>query len=174
MQTEIKKISPENVQAVLDLRVAPDQTSYIESTAQCLEEAQECSFYVPVALYAENELVGFAMYGFFPGEDESGRVWLDRFLIDRRHQGRGLGRIMLSSLLDLLYEQFGPCDIYLSLYEDNQGALRLYEKFGFRFNGELDMNGEKVMVRQRKIQEDQKLKETHTHAAHPRNSPEYK
>lgn len=156
MKTEIKKVSPENLQAVLDLRVASDQTSYIESTAQCPEEAQECSFYIPVALYAEDEPVGFAMYGFFPGEEPSGRVWLDRFLIDRQHQGRGLGRIMLSSLLDLLYERFGPCDIYLSLYEDNEGALRLYEKFGFRFNGESDLNGEKVMVRPQTTQEKHK------------------
>lgn len=147
MKTEIKKVSPDNLQAVLGLRVAPDQTSYIESTAQCMEEALQCSFYVPVALYAEDELVGFAMYGFFPGEEPSGRVWLDRFLIDAQHQGRGLGRIMLSALLDLLTEQFGPSEIYLSLYEDNQGALRLYQKFGFRFNGELDLNGEKIMVR---------------------------
>ena len=74
MKTEIKNVSAENLQAVLDLRVAPDQDSYIESTARCLEDARECSFYVPAALYAEDELVGFAMYGFFPGEDRAGRV----------------------------------------------------------------------------------------------------
>ncbi len=156
MQISINIVSVENLQAVLDLRVAPDQISYIESTAQCLQEAEECSFYVPVALYADDELVGFAMYGFFPDEQESGRVWLDRFLIDAQHQGRGLGRIMLSALLDLLTEQFGPSNIYLSLYDDNQGALRLYEKFGFRFNGELDLNGEKVMVRPQTTQEKHK------------------
>jgi len=147
MQISINIVSAENLQAVLDLRVAPDQISYIESTAQCLQEAEECSCYIPVALHADDELVGFAMYGFFPDEYESGRVWLDRFLIDAQYQGRGLGRIMLSALLDRLTEQFGPSDIYLSLYDDNQGALRLYEKFGFRFNGESDLNGEKVMVR---------------------------
>jgi len=159
MQTSIHVVSVENVQSVLDLRVAPDQISYIESTAQCLQEAEECSCYVPVALYADDELVGFAMYGFFPDEESSGqagRVWLDRFLIDAQHQGRGFGRIMLSALLDLLNEQFGPSEIYLSLYEDNQGALRLYEKFGFRFNGELDLNGEKVMVRPQTTQEKHK------------------
>lgn len=156
MQTSISIVSVENLQAVLELRVAPDQISYIESTAQCLQEAEECSCYVPVALYADDELVGFAMYGFFPDECESGRVWLDRFLIDAQYQGRGLGRIMLGALLDLLTELFGPSDIYLSLYDDNQGALRLYEKFGFRFNGESDLNGEKVMVRPQTTQEKHK------------------
>ncbi|OWA37792.1 spermidine acetyltransferase [Saccharibacillus sp. O16] len=146
MKTEIKRVSSANLQAVLDLRVAPNQSSYIESTARCLEDARECSFYVPAALYAEGELVGFAMYGFFPGEAQEGRVWLDRFLIDARHQGRGLGRIMLAALLDLLRENYGLSDIYLSLYDTNKAALSLYRKFGFVFNGETDINGEKVMV----------------------------
>ena len=38
-------------------------------------------------------------------------------------------------------------EIYLSLYGDNKWALHLYQKFGFQFNGELDINGEKVMAK---------------------------
>ncbi|WP_017814632.1 GNAT family N-acetyltransferase [Paenibacillus shenyangensis] len=147
MKIEILNVTADNLQAVLALHVAPNQVSYIENTAQCLEEAEECSFYQPAGLYADHTLVGFAMYGWFPGEGNAGRVWLDRFLIDEHHQGQGLGTIMLTALIDHLHHVYGPADIYLSLFEDNQGALYLYEKFGFRFNGELDINGEKVMVR---------------------------
>ncbi len=146
MKTEIKNVSAENLQAVLDLRVASDQISYIESTARCLQDARECAYYVPAALYADNELVGFAMYGFFPSEDRTGRIWLDRFLIDARHQGRGLGRIMLAGLLERLRETYGSRDVYLSLYDTNKAALSLYRKFGFVLNGETDINGEQVMV----------------------------
>ncbi|ANF97663.1 GNAT family N-acetyltransferase [Paenibacillus bovis] len=147
MNIEIKNVTPANLLAILALRVAPNQASYIENTAQCLEEAKECSFYQPAGLYADNALVGFAMYGWFPSEGNAGRVWLDRFLIDEKYQGRGLGTIMLSALIDHLQGLYGSPDIYLSLFEDNKGALYLYEKFGFRFNGELDINGEKIMVR---------------------------
>ncbi|HEL3620841.1 TPA: spermidine acetyltransferase, partial [Clostridioides difficile] len=39
------------------------------------------------------------------------------------------------------------CDeLYLSIFEDNKMAIKLYKDFGFEFNGELDYGGEKVMV----------------------------
>ena len=53
---------------------------------------------------------------------------------------------MLAALLELLRGLYGPRDIYLSLYANNQAALSLYRKFGFVFNGETDVNGEQVMV----------------------------
>lgn len=34
------------------------------------------------------------------------------------------------------------------MYDDNTFAIHLYEKLGFHFNGELDIHGEKVMVRE--------------------------
>ena len=40
----------------------------------------------------------------------------------------------------------GKDRVFLSVYDDNQGAIRLYEKLGFAFNGELDTKGERVMV----------------------------
>lgn len=36
-------------------------------------------------------------------------------------------------------------DIYLSVYEENQQAIALYQFFGFVFTGELDSKGEKIM-----------------------------
>ncbi|MNI95333.1 Spermine/spermidine acetyltransferase [compost metagenome] len=55
---------------------------------------------------------------------------------------------MLQSLIEHLVQLYDCNKIYLSLYEDNLAALTLYEKFGFQFNGELDINGEKVMVKE--------------------------
>lgn len=36
--------------------------------------------------------------------------------------------------------------LYLSVYPENRTAIRLYERFGFRPNGERDIHGEHVMV----------------------------
>ncbi|WP_042276604.1 GNAT family N-acetyltransferase [[Clostridium] dakarense] len=147
MNIEIKKVSDKNIEDILNLKVNENQNSYIESTKECLEEADECKFYEPAGLYINGILVGFAMYGFFPREGEKGRVWLDRFLIDKKYQGKGLGRKMLDSLIKHLSNKYMCEEIFLSLYENNQGALYLYKKFGFKFNGELDVNQEKVMVK---------------------------
>lgn len=146
MNIEIREVTSENLKEVLSLHVSETQKSYVESTKQCLKDATECNCYRPTGLYQDGIMVGFAMYGFFPDEDQNGRVWLDRYLIDERFQGKGLGSIMLGELIAHLIKIYNCNKIYLSLYEDNQRALHLYQKFGFHFNGELDINGEKVMV----------------------------
>ncbi|WP_097026874.1 GNAT family N-acetyltransferase [Clostridium peptidivorans] len=147
MNIEIREVTEENLKDILSLTVSESQKSYIESTKQCLEDAMECSCYQPAGLYRDGALVGFAMYGLFPREGQNGRVWLDRYLIDERFQGQGLGSIMLEALITQLVKLYHCDKVYLSLYDDNQHALHLYQKFGFKFNGELDINEEKVMIK---------------------------
>lgn len=147
MGITIHDVTKDNEEEILRLSVAESQTNFIETTEQCLGEAKECAYYKPVGLYVDNKLVGFAMYGHFPNEKENGRVWLDRFLIDANYQGKGYGTIMLEVLIDKLVQEFSCPKIYLSIYEDNHSAIYLYKKFGFQFNGELDVNDEKVMVK---------------------------
>lgn len=144
---ELRAVNDTNREAVLALRVRPGQEGYIETTAQCLKDAADCPHYRPLALYHGGNLVGFAMVGLFPREGDGGRLWLDRLLLDARWQGQGLGRKALATLIAFLLDEYGPQDLYLSIYKDNEHALRLYEQFGFAMNGELDAHGEKVMVR---------------------------
>ncbi|TQR20620.1 GNAT family N-acetyltransferase [Psychrobacillus vulpis] len=147
MDISIHDVTHENMEQILNLSVGKLQTSFIETTSQCLEEANACTFYKPVGLYSDNTLVGFAMYGFFPEEEVSGRLWLDRFLIDSKYQGQGFGTIMLNALIQKLVHDFSCTQIFLSVFEENQAALHLYEKFDFHFNGEFDVNNEKIMVK---------------------------
>jgi diamine N-acetyltransferase len=147
MNIEIREITAENLKEILALRVRDSQKSYIESIEQCLEDATECTSYQPVGLHRNGELVGFAMYGVFPCENKKSQVWLDRYLIDERFQGQGLGSRMLEALIAYLVQLYHCDEIYLSLFKNNQRALHLYRKFGFNFNGEKDINGESVMVK---------------------------
>lgn len=146
---EIKPVTKDNYASILALRVSKNQKSFIETPEQCLRDSEDCQYYQPVGLYYSNALVGFTMYGLFPEYDESnvnGRVWLDRFFIDERFQGKGIGSLMLKTLIQHLVELYKGKRIFLSIYDTNTRALRLYKKFGFQYNGELDINGEKVMV----------------------------
>lgn len=147
MGISIHDVTQENVQEILNLRVGEAQQNFIETTQQCLDEANECANFKPVGLYADNCLIGFAMYGYFTDGEENGRVWLDRFLIDAKYQGFGYGKTMLNAMIQKLVDEYSCNDIYLSVYEDNKAAIRLYEKFDFHFNGESDENNEKIMVK---------------------------
>ena len=146
----IEPITAQNRAAVLALDVAPAQRRHIETTQECLEEANTSSSWHPVALYVGEDLVGFAMYGQFPGwtgADKTEQVWLDRLLIDARYQHKGYGNEALVLLLARLEAEYCTDRIYLSVYGDNDRAIALYAKHGFVFTGEYDTKGEKVMCR---------------------------
>ena len=59
---------------------------------------------------------------------------LARLYILKTHQGGGLGGRMLRIALDDLTKRFE--DIYLSVYSENYGAQKLYQRFGFEIIGE--------------------------------------
>ena len=144
----IRKIDENNNQDVLNLKIKPEQQDYIESVADCLKEAHELSLWRPVGLYDQNQLIGFAMYGLWHEKNQK-RVWLDRFLIDKQYQGKGYGKQFLDVLLTHIFDEYGCHEIYLSLYDDNDHALKLYQQIGFVMNGEKDIHGETVMVKKR-------------------------
>ena len=148
MEIHFHPVTHENRGAVLALQVLPEQQGYIESVAQCLAEARRARNWCPVGIYDGSSLIGFAMYGYFFQEDfPFGRLWMDRFLIDRHYQGRGYGRAALGGLLERMAREYSDRDIYLSVIRENSAAVRLYRAYDFSFNGEKDVRGEDVMRR---------------------------
>ncbi|MDE6880718.1 MAG: GNAT family N-acetyltransferase [Oscillospiraceae bacterium] len=148
MEIHFAAVTPENRERILALQILPEQREYIETVDQCLAEAGCVHNWRPVGIYNGELLVGFAMYGYFFWEYlPCGRLWLDRFLIDRHYQGQGYGKEALDRLLKRLTEEYSAKDIYLSVIQGNEAAIRLYQSFGFRFTGEKDTHGEDVMRR---------------------------
>lgn len=146
MELSWQPIEEGNRDLALTLAVSSAQVGTVEPVADCLREAAELALWRPVLLLADGEAVGFAMYGLWENEGSDGRLWLDRFFIDRRHQGRGLAKAVLPALIAHLRATYGRSTVYLSVYPNNAPAIRLYEALGFCYNGELDCNGERVMV----------------------------
>ncbi|MGG0642528.1 GNAT family N-acetyltransferase [Sporosarcina gallistercoris] len=147
MNLEIHDVTATNYRDILELKVAQSQKDYIETPYECLEDSVEWKQFKPVGLYANNELVGFSMYGFFEEEGLQGRLWIDRLLIDERFQGRGLGTEFMKKLIETVSKEYGEQPIFLSVYPENEGAVRLYERLDFEFIGERDVNGEYIMRR---------------------------
>lgn len=85
-----------------------------------------------IAESAPGEAVGFAVAGpcGLPVPDmpeNSGE--LSRLYILKSHQGGGLGTRMLEPMLKYLRARFEH--IYLSVYSENYGAQKLYQRYGF-------------------------------------------
>jgi diamine N-acetyltransferase len=140
----LRPITPDNVWAVCSLAVDDTQLDFVAPNIDSLI----ASAYIhtprcyPFAIYAGNDLVGFAMYSY---EETPGRWWVHRLMIDRRFQGRGYGRAAMNVLIPLMVEREGMTHIVTSYVPQNRIAARLYESLGFRDTGEMD-DGEVLMM----------------------------
>ncbi len=134
---------------VKELSVRPEQSHFIEASAQCLQDAKNDAYNMKwtfYGIYVNDELIGFAMHGetrllFYR------RVWLDRFMIDHKHQGKGYGKKSMKLILDKMHEAYRCKKIYLSVHEDNDNAIRLYEQVAFKKTLFKDPKGERIMTR---------------------------
>lgn len=146
MSVYFEPVALENRKQLEELKLFPEQSGYVESVQECLSEADELKSWRPVGIYYGQILIGFAMYGYFQEPSANSQVWLDRLLIDKTYQGNGYGKAAVIALIERLSKEYNCHRIYLSVYDNNQAAIRLYKQIGFYFNGEYDINGENVMV----------------------------
>ncbi len=136
-----RDIDQTNEWCVKNIKLKPGQEKFIETVEDCLIEAHTYEEWRPVAIYYEEEIIGFAMYGSFgPNKD----TWIDRIMIDENYQGKGLGRLAMSKLIDVVSQEYGVNVIYLSIVEENRIAYRLYKRMGFEYINEKDPNGELI------------------------------
>lgn len=81
-------VTSKNRRAIEKLKVFPHQTGFIESVADCMKEADQLAAWHPMCIYDNDTLIGFTLYGMIQ-EPAYTRLWFDRLLIDKQHQGKG-------------------------------------------------------------------------------------
>src|SRR4051812_18357178 len=92
MYITFRPVTWQNFSAVVGLTVTPEQVDFVSSNLYSIAEAYLEPTWTPLAIYARDELVGFAMFG---RDEESGRWWIMRYMIDAQHQGKGYGTAAL-------------------------------------------------------------------------------
>lgn len=141
MKVEFREITPANFRECVNLKVAADQTTFVASNVYSIAQAKVFSSRNPFAVYAEDQMVGFVMYGF---DEDDGRFYLGRLMIDEKFQGKGYGKAATLEVLERM-RQIKDCkEVYLSFVPQNEKAEKLYESVGFKKTGELE-EGEVVM-----------------------------
>jgi diamine N-acetyltransferase len=134
MDITFRPVTRENFSAVTELSVTPEQTEFVAPNLYSLAETHVEPTWTPLAIYAGDQLVGFAMFG---RDDETGRWWIMRYMIDAEHQGRGYGTAALPGLIELIVERHGCCELFLGYEPNNEVASRLYARMGFAPTGEM-------------------------------------
>ncbi len=141
---QLKPITPETYDALLALRVRPDQERLVASVVKSLADA-----YVHDAQFLggwhDDEPVGYVLLYEYTEGDES-RVNVVRLMVDARHQGRGLGRLLLEATARHVTGQMPHVQrLRISTLPDNAVALNLYRTAGFEDHGH--EAGEVVLLR---------------------------
>jgi diamine N-acetyltransferase len=154
---ELRKISltDDSMKECIKLEVKPEQREFVAHNAYSLatayvENSRGGHIVTPYAIYLESKMIGFIMYGYIKKEleDTYGEdcYFFWRFMVDKKHQGKGYGRQALAMVIDEMKKMpNGVVDyIYTSYEPKNVVAKRLYEDFGFVETGQVD-DGELVM-----------------------------
>ncbi len=142
MTISLREIDAGNFHQCLKLKVADGQENYVADNAVSIAASKFFPSLIPLAVYAENEMVGFAMC---EHDTETGNFWLARLMIDAPQQGKGYGKSATQTVINKLKEDFNCQEVFLSFVPENVGAERMYSSVGFKRTGEISDSGEVIM-----------------------------
>ena len=132
----LRAIDETNEGECLALRVAEEQAGLIAPNSKSLEWAKSNAACVPLAIYADDVMVGFVMYE-LRGD---GVFSIHRCMIDAEYQRRGFGRRAMELTIEQIQHLAG-ITIYLSFRPENNAARKLYEGLDF-VQHEIEPDGE--------------------------------
>jgi diamine N-acetyltransferase len=130
----LREITPDNWEAILKLAVRDDQKNFVASNVYSLAEARVFPEHVPLAIFADEEPVGFLMYTYV---HERGEWWIFRLMIAAGEQGQGFGRAAMRQAIARMRVQPGCNRIFISFEPENAPAEQLYRSLGFVPNDEI-------------------------------------
>lgn len=114
-----------NWELCLKIEIHEAQRAFTPSILHSLAQAKFEQL-TPYGVLHQGEVVGFLMFGTF-----GGICWINRIIIDRKLQGKGIGSAALGLLLRKLRSNTHCQEIRTSYAEGNRAAERLFLGNGF-------------------------------------------
>jgi diamine N-acetyltransferase len=145
----LREITEDNLSAVEALVVTEDQSNYVASVSQSLQDAEDYPDAKPWyrAVYADDEPVGFVMISDGITADDPtyvGPYYLWRLLIDRRFQGRGYGTATLDLIVEHVRTRPDARTFLVSHVVGPTSPVTFYQQYGFRLTSEVH-DGEPIL-----------------------------
>ncbi len=139
MEVLLKDIDEGNWEKCIFLTTDPDKNHYlveklVASNAVSIAQSKIEKGWITKAIYSEDTMVGFTMYGYSEGDN---CFELCRIMIDHKFQRQGFGRKALSLIIKEMSKNKDCSEIYLSFDPENHSAKKLYEEFGFENTGKI-------------------------------------
>lgn len=150
MTITFREITSDNYSQVLNLKITPEQEAakFVSPVVRSLADAwfyREEGITYPKAVYADEDLVGFIMYEL---DTEEQQVFIWRFLIDQRYQGKGYGRQTIEAVLAMAKEQAQITKVVADYVDGNEPMKKILLDLGFEETGFNKEINEHIMVYQ--------------------------
>lgn len=143
LPVELREITAATVRTICGLEVAEEQRENVAPVAVSIAQAHFEPRATFRAIYAGGDPVGFILWR---DEDQPGTAYLWRFMIDRRHQGKGYGRAALEQVFGMLKAR-GVTTLRASVVRGEHGPLDFYLSLGFTEANEVTSSGEWLILK---------------------------
>jgi len=123
-RVNLKNVAADNWEAGVYLSSVPGQEGLVGSNLHLVTNAQFNPEARPLAVDAGNCIVGFPMYDEQKTKDKAQEASIYRFMIDRKHQGKGYGRATLGKALEKIRAIPGVYSISIRYMPENHVRSR--------------------------------------------------
>lgn len=128
MNILFKPIDNSNYEECINLSVNENQKNFVAPNMFSLVQAAYESDLYPLGIYNKNKMIGFILYDF----DYDINGWsMSRFMIDKKHQNKGFGKVALEKFLEFFEKKHGKRELFTSAEVENTVVIKLYENLGF-------------------------------------------
>ena len=145
MNITLQPITADNWIDCINLKPTEEQQriGFVSPNQLSLAQAYAERWWQPYAIYADDIMVGFVLYGCWPQSGvsihhtaaEPGAHFILRFMIDAHYQGRGYGRAGMAAVIAQIKTEPGVYKIAISYDESNPVMARLCMSVGFQPTG---------------------------------------
>jgi len=141
MGISLRQVTKENWYECTNLEVHKEQEGIVAPNYNSIIVSFLWESWNAKCIYNDDILIGFLLYGI---EEDTRKPMLLRYMIDKKFQGKGLGKKAILKLLDLIKIEYGNVKFYTTVSSKNIAAENLYKSVGFERTGEI-MWDENVM-----------------------------
>lgn len=134
MQHDIRfqAINEDNFEDIMDLELHPEQEGNLASNAYSVAQMAYYDNFIGYGIYLGEEPIGFIMHAVLPELADPQELAIYRFMVDKRHQGQGIGTQALRQLIKRLPSDFPRAERITICYHSDKPDLRaFYQKLGF-------------------------------------------
>ena len=127
MEVSLRQVSKENYEEVCELDVTKEQEDFVACNMWSIVESKYNEGYETRVIYLKEEPVGFFMWV----KESRIKISIWRFMVDKNHQQKSIGRVALNLALAEIKKVSGLQEIEICYNPKNPVAKEFYSSFGF-------------------------------------------